>query len=357
MTHPLARPMALGPVMLDVAGTTLAADDREVLLHPAVGGVILFGRNYENPVQLAALVSEIHALRTPPLLVGVDHEGGRVQRFREGFTRIPPMGVLGQLHDSDPIRATHAARAVGEVLALELRAHGVDFTFAPVLDLDHGRSGVIGDRAFHRDPEVVATLASAFVDGLAQGGMGAVGKHFPGHGFAEADSHTAVAVDDRSYQAIAATDLVPFARLVSNGLTGVMPAHVIYPAVDPLPAGFSKRWLRDELRGGLGFNGVIFSDDLSMAGAHGVGGIRDRARAALDAGCDMVLVCNDSRSARALVDGLDRPCAAATLAAFARLHGHPRPAGFTALREHPAYATALRRVAHIASPSGDLPLA
>jgi beta-N-acetylhexosaminidase len=357
MSNPLARPMPLGPVMLDVAGKALTDDDRDLLLHPAVGGVILFSRNYESPAQVAALVSEIHALRTPPLLVGVDHEGGRVQRFREGFTRIPPMGALGALHDTDPAGAVRASRAVGEVLALELRAHGIDFTFAPVLDLDHGRSGVIGDRAFHAEPGVVATLAAAFVDGLAQGGMGAVGKHFPGHGFAEADTHTAMAVDDRSLAEISAADLVPFARLVSDGLTGIMPAHVIYPAVDSNPAGFSELWLRRELRERLGFTGVIFSDDLSMAGAHSAGGIRERARAALDAGCDMVLVCNDSRAARTLVDGLDRPCSAPTLAALARLHGHPRPAGFVALREHPAYATALHEVSHLATPSGNLPLA
>ncbi len=353
----LSKPLPLGPVMLDVAGTTLTADEREVLMHPAVGGVILFARNYTDPAQIAALTSEIHALRSPPLLIAVDHEGGRVQRFRDGFTRLPPMRDLGRLHDTDPAAARRAAHAVGEVLALELRAHGVDFSFAPVLDLDHGNSGVIGDRAFHSDPRVVAELALLVVRGLAHGGMGAVAKHFPGHGFASADSHTATAVDERTYGEIAAADLIPFRHLVSNGLTGLMPAHVIYPKVDPSPAGFSRRWLHDELRVAMGFHGVIFSDDLSMVGAHGAGSIVDRARAALDAGCDMALVCNDPGAARVLVANLDRICGPVTLSAMARLHGHPRPLGFATLRESPEYVHALGIVAHLAAPSGDLRLA
>ena len=353
----LSKPLPLGPVMLDVAGTTLTADEREVLMQPAVGGVILFARNYSNPAQIAALTSEIHALRSPPLLIAVDHEGGRVQRFRDGFTRLPPMRDLGRLHDTDPAAARRAAHAVGEVLALELRAHGVDFSFAPVLDLDHGNSGVIGDRAFHSDPRVVAELALLVVRGLAHGGMGAVAKHFPGHGFASADSHTATAVDERTYDEIAAADLIPFRHLVSNGLTGLMPAHVIYPKVDPSPAGFSRRWLHDELRVAMGFHGVIFSDDLSMVGAHGAGSIVDRARAALDAGCDMALVCNDPGAARVLVANLDRVCGPVTLSAMARLHGHPRPLGFATLRESPEYVHALGIVAHLAAPSGDLRLA
>lgn len=347
----------LGPVMLDLAGKVMTEAEREVLLHPSVGGVILFTRNYESPEQLGALVRSIHELRTPPLLVGVDHEGGRVQRFRDGFTRLPAMGELGTLWEQSHERARRMARTVGSVLALELRAHGVDFSFTPVLDLGYGRSGVIGDRAFHRDPHVVADLAGALIGGLAEGGMGSVGKHFPGHGYATADSHLEAAVDPRSLEEIEADDLVPFRKLVSSGLTAVMPAHVIYPAVDPSPAGFSRRWLKDILRGQLGFHGVVFSDDLSMVGAHGAGSIVDRGRAALDAGCDMVLVCNDSASATELVERLGRVSEAPSLAALARLHGHPKPAGFAALREDAGYVHALASIAHWRTPSGNLPLA
>lgn len=355
--NPLAHPLPLGPVMLDVAGKALSAEERELLLHPAVGGVILFTRNYESPEQLAALTADIRALRTPPLLIAVDHEGGRVQRFRPGFTRLPPMRLLGQAWERDNAAAVRAAHALGLVLAMELRAHGVDFSFTPVLDLDHGPSGVIGDRAFHRDPLVVVALAQALVEGLAQGGMGAVGKHFPGHGFAAADSHTAVPVDDRTLEALRIDDMVPFQALVSKGLTGIMPAHVIYPRVDEKPAGYSRIWLQRELRERMGFGGVIFSDDLSMVGAHSAGDIVDRARAALGAGCDVALVCNDPEAARRLVDGLDRRCPPTTLGALARLHGRPQPAGFVALREHPVYSRALQGLAHLATPSGDLPLA
>ena len=350
-------PLPLGPVMLDVEGLQLTVEERERLRHPAVGGVILFTRNYRDPEQVRALVADIHAQRTPPLLVAVDHEGGRVQRFREGFTRLPAMGAIGEDWERHPESGRRAARIAATVLALELRAHGVDFSFAPVLDLNHGRSRVIGDRAFHRDPQVVTELALAFMHGLAEGGMGAVGKHFPGHGYAEADSHVDAPVDTRSLDEIAACDLIPFRRLVSNGLTGVMPAHVIYPAIDALPAGFSRRWLQDILRGELGFRGVVFSDDLSMVGAHSAGSIVDRGRAALEAGCDMVLVCNDSTAAGTLVEGLHRNCGAATLAALARLHGRPRPTGFTALRESADYVRALTALSHWQTPSGELPLA
>lgn len=357
MRDSMPTQLPLGPVMLDVAGLELTAEERERLRHPAVGGVILFTRNYRDPGQVKALVAQIHAQRSPPLLVAVDHEGGRVQRFREGFTRLPAMGAVGEEWARHPESARRVARSSATVLALELRAHGVDFSFAPVLDLDHGRSRVIGDRAFSGDPATVTELALAFMHGLADGGMGAVGKHFPGHGFAEADSHVEAPVDPRSLEEISARDLVPFRRLVSTGLTGVMPAHVIYPAVDPRPAGFSRRWLQDILRGEFGFHGVIFSDDLSMVGAHSAGSVVDRARAALEAGCDMVLVCNDSRAAETLVEGLHRTCSAATLSALARLHGRPRPSGFTALREFPDYVRALTALSHWQAPSGELPLA
>jgi beta-N-acetylhexosaminidase len=336
----------LGPVMVDVAGLELDAQERELLAHPAVGGVILFARNYANPEQVSRLTADIHAVRTPPLLIAVDHEGGRVQRFREGFTRLPAMRDLGVLRDHAPAAARNLARSIGSVLAHELRACGVDFSFAPVLDLDHGRSGVIGDRAFHTDPDAVADLAGALVAGLADGGMGAVGKHFPGHGFAEADSHTAMPVDERSLEEIERQDLEPFRRLVAAGLEGIMPAHVLYSRVDPQPAGYSRFWLQTVLRERLGFDGTIFSDDLTMVGAHGAGNIVERGWLALDAGCDIVLVCNDPPAAAMLLEGLQRACAPAALGRLARLHGQPRPGSFATLRASPAYLAALDAVAH-----------
>lgn len=279
--------LPLGPLMIDVAGQALSALDRERLCHPLVGGLILFSRNYRDRDQLAALCADIHALREPQLVVAIDHEGGRVQRCREGFTALPAMRVLGQRWDDDPPAAREEARQVGRTLAAELRACGVDFSFTPVLDLDWGRSAVIGNRAFHADPEVVSELAGALIEGLRAGGMGACGKHFPGHGWADADSHIAIPVDPRPLSAIA-TDMQPY-RLLK--LDAVMPAHVIYPQVDSRPAGFSPVWLR-MLREELGFDGVIFSDDLSMEGASVAGDIVARADAAWRAGCDMLLVCN-----------------------------------------------------------------
>lgn len=285
--------MPHGPVMCDVAGLTMTDVEREVLCNPLVGGVILFSRNYESPEQLSALCAEIHALRSPPLIIAVDHEGGRVQRFRSGFTRLPPMGRLGALCGTDGLEvATRAAQDVGFVLAAELLAHGVDLSFTPVLDLDFGQSAVVGDRAFHRDPEIAAELAHGLMRGLREAGMGSVGKHFPGHGFAEADSHVAMPVDSREFDAIWAEDVLPYRHELKKILSGVMPAHVVYEKVDPRPAGFSPFWLQDVLRGRLGFEGIIFSDDLTMEGATLVGGIVARAEAALVAGCDMVLVCN-----------------------------------------------------------------
>ena len=273
--------------MIDCAGIVLSDLERERLLHPLVGGVILFSRNYESPAQLEALCAEIHALREPRLPIAVDHEGGRVQRFREGFTRLPPMRKLGEWWQRDRNAALEAARGIGYVLAAELRARGVDFSFTPVLDLDWGRSGVIGDRAFHVDPLVVAGLAEALIEGLRAAGMGACGKHFPGHGWVEADSHVAIPVDERTLAAIE-IDMQPYKTLK---LDAVMPAHVIYPQVDSRPAGFSPVWI-GKLRHDYKFDGVIFSDDLSMQGASVAGDIVARANAAWDAGCDMLLVCN-----------------------------------------------------------------
>ncbi|MCC7218200.1 MAG: beta-N-acetylhexosaminidase [Burkholderiales bacterium] len=282
-----------GPVVLGVEGLALTAADRERLVHPRVGGVILFARNYADRAQLAALSAEIRALRTPHLLVCVDHEGGRVQRFREGFTAIPPMRTLGERWDGDVAGAAAEALRLGTLIARELRAHGVDFSFTPVLDLDFGASTVIGDRAFHGNPNAAAHLAVCLRQGLNAGGCAAVGKHFPGHGFVAADSHTDVPIDDRPLPELVAHDLVPFAVLAKAGLEGVMPAHVVFPAVDAVPAGYSRVWLQDVLRGRLGFDGLVFSDDLGMAGAFTAGDIVARADAALAAGCDMVLTCND----------------------------------------------------------------
>ena len=276
-----------GPLMIDIAGTELTELDRQRLCHPLVGGIILFARNYANREQLCALTAEIHALREPPLLIAVDHEGGRVQRFRDGFTRLPPMRLLGQLYDRDPQAALAAARDVGLVLAAELRACGVDYSFTPVLDLDYGPSRVIGDRAFHRDPAVVIALAGALGEGLKAGGMGTCGKHFPGHGYVIPDSHVELPVDDRQLAAMQ-EDLEPYRRLP---LDAVMAAHVIYECVDCNTAVFSGKWI-DYLRHDLGFSGVVFTDDLSMAGAGVVGDMLARVQTAWAAGCDMLLVCN-----------------------------------------------------------------
>jgi beta-N-acetylhexosaminidase len=307
---------AHAPVVLDVAGTELTADDRRRLAHPLVGGLILFARNWRDRRQLVALTAECKAIR-PDLLICVDHEGGRVQRFRsDGFTQLPPMRRLGELWMRDAMAATDAATACGYVLGAELRACGVDLSFTPVLDLDHGPSGVIGDRAFHRDPRVVALLAKSLMHGLLLAGMANCGKHFPGHGFVAADSHVDVPVDRRSLKAILADDARPYAWL-STSLASVMPAHVVYPKIDARPAGFSPRWLQEILRRRLGFTGAVFSDDLSMAGARLVDGrevsYAQAAAVALGAGCDLVLLCNQSvdggEDVDALLDGLDAAAA------------------------------------------------
>ena len=281
------KELPLGPLMIDIAGTELTDLDRERLCHPLVGGIILFSRNYVDPVQLTALTAAIHELRSPALLIAVDHEGGRVQRFRDGFTRLPPMAALGRLWDSDAAKGCEAARQVGYVLAAELRARGVDYSFTPVLDLDYGPSRVIGDRAFHRRPEAVVALAAALGEGLRQGGMGTCGKHFPGHGYVVPDSHVELPIDDRAFEAMQ-EDIEPYRQL---GLDGIMAAHVIYNCMDCNTAVFSNKWI-DYLRKQIRFDGVVFTDDLSMAGAGVVGDMLARVETAYAAGCDMLLVCN-----------------------------------------------------------------
>src|SRR3989344_6407778 len=288
-----------GSLMLDIGGTWLTAEDRQILRQPEVGGLILFARNIECPRQVEELCHAIRAVR-PDLLLAVDQEGGRVQRLRQGFVRLPAMRELARCTD-----APRLAEACGWVMASEVLAVGLDFSFAPVLDLDHQRSAVVGARAFEGDPQVAVTLIDSFIRGMHAAGMAATGKHFPGHGWAEADSHVAIPVDERSLEQIRAVDLQPFAQL-SQQLAAVMPAHVIYPQVDSQPAGFSRRWLQGILRGGLAFDGAIFSDDLSMAGAHVVGDAACRIEAALTAGCDMGLVCNDRAAAELALSALQR---------------------------------------------------
>jgi beta-N-acetylhexosaminidase len=351
--------MTHAPVVLDTAGPELSADDRRRIRHPLTGGLILFGRHWSDRRRLTALVAEVKDLR-PDLLVCVDHEGGRVQRFRtDGFTHLPPMRRLGELWMRDALAATDAATAAGYVLGAELRACGLDLSFTPVLDLDHGPSGVIGDRAFHRDPRVVAMLAKSLMHGLLLAGMANCGKHFPGHGFVAADSHHEVPVDRRGLKAILADDAAPYGWL-STSLTSVMPAHVVYPRVDRRPAGFSARWLQDILRGRLGFQGAVFSDDLSMAGARRVNGrelaYADAAALALDAGCDLVLLCNQSapdggRAVDELLDGLAgrqalgawEPSAASESRRLALLP-QTRPLAWDELMHQSAYQHALARL-------------
>jgi len=313
--------MSHGPVMLDLSGPHLSPEDRERLLHPATGGVILFARNYESPDQLYRLVREIHELRRPQLLVAVDQEGGRVQRCREGFTRLPPAAWYGQQHARQPRHGLHLAQEGGWLMASELRACGVDFSFAPVLDLDLGLSGVIGDRAFAADPDRVGALAYAWAHGAHEAGMASVGKHFPGHGGVREDSHHQLPVDERTLEVIWEQDIRPFRHLIDNGLEGIMPAHVIYRQVDERPAGFSRRWLQSLLRDELGYQGVIFSDDLSMAAAHVAGDYATRAGVALEAGCDMILVCNNPAGADQVLDALGDYHDPVAQARLVRLHG------------------------------------
>lgn len=288
----MPKPLPPGPLVIGLTAPTLTAADVEQLLHPAIGGVILFERNFVDAGQLRALCREIHALRQPPLLITVDQEGGRVQRLRAGFTPLPSAAVYGRTYDQHPGDGLALARAGGLVMAAELVALDVDLSFAPVLDLDYGVSEIIGARAFHARPQAAAALAGAFIEGMAAAGMAACGKHFPGHGAVAADTHLTQVVDRRTRDAMAA-DLEPYRHLLAAGLESVMMAHVVFPAVDAEPAGFSRRWVQDILRGELGFDGAVFSDDLGMAGAFGAGGYRQRVASALAAGCDYLLLCND----------------------------------------------------------------
>ncbi len=321
--------MSLGPVMLDVGGCELDDDDRRRLLHPQVGGVILFSRNYRDPAQLEALCTEIHALRDPRLVVAVDHEGGRVQRFREGFQALPAMGHLGDLYDEDAAQAIRLAQQFAWIMASELLNYGVDLSFAPVLDIANPISSVIGDRAFHRDPEAVSHLANAWIRGMREAGMEAVGKHFPGHGSVEGDSHHVMPFDRRSYADIEALDLVPFRLVIATHLAGMMMAHVVYDQVDAHAAGYSAFWIQTVLRERLGFDGIVFSDDLSMGGAESGGSYAERARRALDAGCDILLVCNNAAGADEVLEALEGYSNPTSQMRMIRLHGRPAAVDLT----------------------------
>ncbi|MCZ6579750.1 MAG: beta-N-acetylhexosaminidase [Gammaproteobacteria bacterium] len=317
--------MSLGPVMLDVAAPGLDDEDRKRLGHPQVGGVILFSRNYESPQQLNSLIDEIHAIRSPRLVVAVDQEGGRVQRFRDGFQNLPAMTRLGECYDEDAGTAIRYAESFAWIMASELLHYGVDLSFSPVLDLGNPVSSVIGDRAFHQDPEVITRLANAWIRGMKKAGMEAIGKHFPGHGSVEGDSHHVMPFDRRGFLDIEALDLVPFRRVIATHLTGIMMAHVIYDQVDEMPAGYSKVWIEDVLRSQLGFDGIVFSDDLSMSGAESVGGYAERAQASLQAGCDILLVCNNATGADEVLEALDGYSNPTSQLRMIRMHGVPSP--------------------------------
>ncbi len=335
--------MSLGPVMVDLEGHAPSAAELELLREPAVAGVVLFSRNYADADQLAALVAAVHALRDPPLLVAVDHEGGRVQRFRSGFAPLPAAARYGDAYDRDPDDGRARAELGGWLMAAELRAVGVDFSFAPVLDLALEGSAAIGDRGFHRAPEAAAELARAFWRGMRSAGMAGVGKHFPGHGRVTEDSHLTLPRDLRDLETLRLADLLVFERLVHAGIEALMPAHVAYPDVDELPAGFSRRWLKGVLRGDLGFQGAVFSDDLAMAGADRGAGFVDRADAALEAGCDVVLVCNRPEEAAAVVAHVGPRPSPVRGARLARLHGQPEGRGPDP-RADARYQQALARV-------------
>ena len=338
--------MTLGPLMIDLVGPSVLPEERDMLAHPLVGGVILFARNYESPEQLLQLTGAIHAARNPPLLIAVDHEGGRVQRFRSGFSRLPPARRIGQLFDTDHPEGLAAARQMGWLMAAELRAHGVDLSFAPTVDLDYGLNEAIGDRALHPTADATAQLAVAYMMGMRDAGMAATAKHFPGHGAVVADSHVALPVDRRELADLA-EDLTPYRRLIANGLPGVMVAHILLPAEDAAPASLSARWIRGVLRTDLNFQGAIFTDDLSMGAVAAGGDIVERCQRALRAGCDMLLVCNDPASRSQALVGLKVNPDPASQLRLVRMRGRDRlsPAQLRAAPEWSAAQQLLTRLA------------
>lgn len=314
--------MGIGPLMLDLNGLSLESEEQELIQNPQVGGIILFARNYESTDQVQQLIQQIREIRRE-IIIAVDQEGGRVQRFKSGVTRLPPLRQLGETYKHSPEQALQDAEELGWLMASEVTSLGVDISFAPVLDMDFGRSEVIGDRAFASDPQHIVALARAYIRGMKLAGMAATGKHFPGHGWVEADSHIAIPVDERPLAEIEQADMVPF-RALATELAGIMPAHVIYSQVDEQPAGFSSFWIQQQLRETLGFKGVVFSDDLTMEGAKVAGGFADRAAAAIAAGCDMVLVCNHREGAIEVLDWLDKAEIAVNQARFKALQAKPQ---------------------------------
>ena len=299
----MTKALTMGPVMLDVEGYTLTSNEHDKIAHPNTGAIILFSRNIDTPEQVRDLIRQIRSARNGPVLIATDQEGGRVQRLKKGFTRLPPAACYARC-DNDAAATLALSESAGWLMATELRSIDIDFSFAPILDIDCGISEIIGDRAFSQDPEQTAQFASAFRKGMNLGGMAAVGKHFPGHGAVSLDSHVALPIDERPLEAIRHKDLYPFRQLIAEGLEGIMPAHVVYSQIDPNPAGFSSFWVRQILRDEMGFQGAIFSDDLSMAGAASIGNFQQRAEAALAAGCDMILVCNQPEEAEAVLDAI-----------------------------------------------------
>ena len=353
--------MSLGPLMVDLKADVMSAVERELLSSPQVGGVILFSRNFSSIEKLIYLIEEIHDIRHPRLLVAIDQEGGRVQRLRDGFTKLPAINLLGEIYNDDPKHACELATTTGWLMAAELRAIGIDFSFAPILDLNYGVSQVIGDRAFHNDADVVSTLAVKYVHGMRNAGMQAVGKHFPGHGAVVADSHIDLPIDDREFQDISTQDLVPFQRMIDNGIAALMSAHVVYKNIDSEIATFSKLWLQDVLRKQMEFKGVIFSDDLSMKAAQcndkeGEDYLQ-RTQNALDAGCDMALICNSSDNACLVANQLENYNNPASQIRLTRMHGGKDPISYEDLRNSSAWKVAVSQIeSYQDSPYGELAL-
>ena len=343
--------------MVDLHADSISAEERELLSSPHVGGVILFSRNFTSVESLAALIEEIHALRHPRLLVAIDQEGGRVQRLREGFTQLPAVQLLGNIYSSDPKRASELAETTGWLMAAELRSIGIDLSFAPILDLNFGVSQVIGDRAFHKDAEIVSTLAIRYMAGMRAAGMQAVGKHFPGHGAVTADSHIDLPTDSRSYEDIFMQDCVPFQRMINQGLAGIMSAHVVYEKVDNTIATFSKKWLQHVLREQMEFKGVIFSDDLSMKAADSDDKYLERTETALHAGCDMVLICNASERACEVAEKFGNYNNPASQMRLTRMHGGRNALSYQELRKTEQWQHAVEQIeSYRESPHGELNL-